>query len=65
MQLFIKDILERTLVTFVQAFLGVWVVTDVSTVKTAAVAGVAAALAVLKGLIASRVGDSASASLTV
>jgi len=44
----VKDGLERTTATFVQAFLSVFVLTDVSSFKSAAVAGAAAVLAVLK-----------------
>ena len=44
----IKDAAERTLATFVQAFLGVFVVADTSTLKAAAAAGVAAVLASAK-----------------
>ena len=44
----VKDGLERTVATFVQAFLSVFVLTDVSSVKSAAVAGAAAVLEVLK-----------------
>lgn len=63
------DVAERASLTFVQAFLSVWVVsswadlTDVGLAQRAAVAGVAAALAVVKGVAASRVGDPASAAL--
>lgn len=63
------DVAERATLTFVQAFLGVWLVadwadlTDVGLAQRAAVAGIAAALAVLKGFAAARVGDPDTASL--
>jgi hypothetical protein len=59
----IQDVGERAALTFLQAFLGVWLVadwadlTDVRLAQRAAVAGVAAALAVIKGFAASRIGD--------
>lgn len=65
----VTDIAERALMTFVQAFLSVWIVSDwadlgdVDLVKKAAVAGLAALLAVLKGAVASRIGDRNSAAL--
>jgi len=65
----LTDIAERALMTFLQAFLAVWLVSDwadlgdVDLAKRAAVAGLAAALAVLKGAIASRIGDKDSAAL--
>lgn len=43
-----QDAFERAVATFVQAFLSVFVVTDLSTVEVAAASGVAAALAVVK-----------------
>ena len=55
------DMLERAAWTFAEAFLAVYVVTDVSSVKTAAVAGAAAAVAVVKGFVASRVGEPGTA----
>lgn len=63
------DVAERATLTFVQAFLGVWLVadwadlTDVHLAQRAAVAGIAAALAVVKGFAAARVGDPGTASL--
>lgn len=61
------DILERALWTAAQAFASTWIVTewadlsDVGLAKRAAVAAVAAALSVVKGSLASRVGDGGSA----
>lgn len=60
------DILERTLWTYVQAFLGMLLassVLDVSTLKLAAVAALPAALAVVKGFAASRIGDPETAAI--
>ena len=58
-----KDRAERAVATFVQAFLAVFVVTDMSTAKSAAVAGVSAVIALLKGYAAQYVGKDESASL--
>jgi len=52
----IIDGFERTAATFIQAFLSVFVLTDVSSVKSAAVAGGAAVLAVLKSWSKSKAG---------
>lgn len=63
------DVAERATLTFVQAFLSVWLVADwadladVHLAQRAAVAGIAAALAVVKGFAAARVGDLGTASL--
>lgn len=56
-----KDIIERTFWTAVQAFLAVWVVTDVSSLKSAGVAAAAAVIAAIKGLAATKIGDPESA----
>lgn len=56
-----KDIIERTFWTAVQAFLAVFVITDVSSLKSAGVAAAAAVIAAVKGLAASKVGDPESA----
>ena len=55
------DMIERAAWTFAEAFLAVYVITDVSSAKTAAVAGAGAALAVVKGFVASHVGESGTA----
>ncbi len=65
---FLRDATERVLSTYVQAFLGLLLVSasdalNMSVLKAAAVAAVPAALSVLKTLIATRFGDPASASL--
>lgn len=64
----IIDIGERAALTFAQAFLAVILanaagMTDVATLKAAALAGLAAALAVLKGAAASRLGEKGTAAL--
>ena len=51
-----RDIIERTAWTFAQAFLATFAIGDLSTFKSAAVAGVAAALAVVKGAAKAKVG---------
>ncbi len=43
-----NNMLERAAWTFVQAFLAVFVVSDLASVKSAAVAGLAAALSIVK-----------------
>lgn len=50
------DVAERAAWTFLQGFLAVFLVTDVTTAKSAAVAGAAAALSVVKGFVATKVG---------
>jgi Putative lactococcus lactis phage r1t holin len=66
---FIKDLSERAVVTFLQAWMGAWLVLqdqrleDLFDPKTLGV-GVAAAIAsVVKSLAARRIGDEESASL--
>lgn len=62
MKLF-RDIAERAIMTALQAFLAVFVVTDVSSAKAGLVAAAAAALAVVKGALASKVGQTGTAAL--
>lgn len=55
-----KDIAERAVWTFVQAFTAAWVVVDgqlAPSAKTAALAGLAAVVALIKGVAASRLGE--------
>ena len=61
--MFTKDVLERVIATFIQAFLGIFMVGgDIGNAKAAGLAGDTAALSLIKGLIASKYGDgSASA----
>ncbi len=60
-----KDLIERTIATAAQAFLAVFVVTDLSTTDSAVAAGAAAGLAVLKSFAASKVGNKGTSSLVV
>lgn len=55
------DLVERVGWTAAQAFLAVFVVTNVSTAKAAGVAAAAAAVAVLKGFVAQKVGAKGTA----
>ena len=50
-----RNILERAAWTFAQAFLAVFVISDLASAKTAVVAGVAAALSVVKTYTQGRV----------
>ena len=65
MSQYVKDLAERVIATFLGAFIAVFSVSDLSSAKAAALAGVAAVLALVKGLIASKVGTEGTASLTV
>lgn len=58
-----RDVLERAAWTAAQVFLATWVVTDIQTLQTAAVAAVAAGVSVVKSYFASKVGDPDSASM--
>lgn len=60
---FIKQVAERSIMTFIQAFAGVFVVTDLSSADQAVAAGLAAVLSVIKSLIATKIGNPESASL--
>jgi r1t holin len=66
---YLKDLAERVIVTFVGAFLGAVTVTNVadwgnlSMWQSAAAAGGAAVVSLLKGLFASQVGTKGTASL--
>jgi hypothetical protein len=60
------DLLERAVWTFLQAGLGVFVLADsfdanLDNAEKAAMAGLAAVLALVKGVVASRVGDTGTA----
>jgi hypothetical protein len=68
---FTRDLTERTVWTFAQTFGATLVasgwfsmagITDLPILQKAAVAGIAAVLAVVKGLVASQVGQTGSAS---
>ena len=60
-----KDLLERTIATAAQAFLAVFVVTDLGTLDSALTAAAAAGLAVVKSFAASKVGNKGTSSLVV
>jgi hypothetical protein len=60
-----KDLFERAAATACEAFLAVFVVTDLSTTDTAVAAAAAAGLAVLKSFAASKVGTKGNSSLVV
>lgn len=67
---FIKDLVERTLATYLEVFLGLVIVdafsdgvVDITVIQTAAVAALPAALAVIKAYVARFRGDENSASL--
>ncbi len=51
----LKDIAARAAWTFAQAFLAVFVVADLSTVRGAALAGTAAVVSLIKGVVATKV----------
>ena len=52
---YLTDMLERAAWTFAQAFLGVFVVADLSSAKGAGVAGLAAVVSVLKTFVKDKV----------
>lgn len=60
---FYRDMAERSIATFAQSFLAVFVVGDMSTLKTAAMAGATALLSVVKSGVASRFGDGSASSI--
>ena len=52
-----SNMLERAAWTFAQAFLAVFVVSDLASAKSAVIAGIAAALSVVKTYARDRVGS--------
>lgn len=63
---FLVDLAERVVATYIQSFLGLLLVADaidIGAVKAALVAAAPAALAVVKGVLAKRLGDPESASV--
>lgn len=64
-----KDSLERVIVTFIQAAIGVWILSgpadvfNVTVLEGAASAGLIAALSAVKAILAANVGTPGSASL--
>lgn len=64
--LYARDLLERVAATFLQGFAGGLVLTEMADQemwKAAVAAGVAAALSLVKGIVAKKVGNADSASL--
>jgi len=59
-----KDLFERAIATFIQAFLAVYVVGSTDSLKAAGVAGAAAVLSFVKGLAASRFGDGSASAVS-
>jgi hypothetical protein len=59
-----KDLFERAIATFIQAFLAVYVVGSTDSLKAAGVAGAAAVLSFVKGLAASRFGDGTASAVS-
>ena len=60
---FLKDVAERAIMTAIQAGVAAWVTLGNDGWKTAALAGVAAALSVVKSAIAHKIGNPESASV--
>lgn len=56
-----KDIAERAIWTAAQAFLAIYTVGGVDELKAAAAAGLAAGISVIKGFVATQIGDKESA----
>jgi len=59
-----RDVLERAVVTFLQAFLSVFAVADLASAKAAAIAGAAAVLSLAKSVVASQFGDGTPSALS-
>lgn len=67
MSTYVRDLVERVAMSFIEGFLGAVVVTEMTNQTmwyAAAAAGVASAAALLKGLVARGVGNKGSASLS-
>lgn len=60
---FYRDMLERVVATFIETFLAIFVIGDMTTVETASIAGAAAGLAVIKSSVASRFGDKSASAI--
>ncbi len=56
-----KDILERAIWTAAQAFVAVYTVGGIDELKAAATAAFAAGISVIKGFVATKIGDAESA----
>lgn len=59
-----RDVFERAVATFVQAFLAVYVVGSSDSLKAASVAGASAVLSFVKSVIASRFGDGSASAVS-
>ena len=60
-----KDVLERVVATFIQAFLGIFIIGgDIGNAKTAGLAGATAVLSLVKGIVASRFGDKSASAVS-
>ena len=57
MKLNSRDVFERALLTFLQAFLATFVVTDLATGRGAELAGASAVFSLIKSIVASQYGD--------
>lgn len=60
---FTRDMIERLVATALESFLAVFVLTDLSSAKSASIAAGAAVLSAAKAMLAKQTGDKASASL--
>tara|TARA_R100001230_G_C5561179_1_gene85726 strand:- start:117 stop:314 length:198 start_codon:yes stop_codon:yes gene_type:complete len=58
-----KDIIERAVWTAVQSFLAVFTVADLSSAKSASVAGMGALISAVKSIAATKVGNPDNASV--
>ena len=71
MSQYVKDLAERVVVTWLEAFVAALTLSaavsglNIETLEAAALAGIAAVVALVKGLVAKPVGNTESASLTV
>jgi hypothetical protein len=57
MSAYLKDLAERVVTTGVFTFLSVFSVSDLSSAKSAGIAAAAAALSLVKGALAKKLGD--------
>ena len=64
MKLNMRDVFERALLTFLQAFLATFVITDLATGKGAALAGASALFSLIKSIVASQYGDGTPSALS-
>ena len=62
--MFNRDVFERAIATFIQAFLAVYVVGSTDSLKAASVAGASAILSFTKAMIASQYGDGSASAVS-